>query len=475
MTRLGPFADAPDGIVPEGDTSAHVISAHDSYEHDAPAGALVSEPLGRTIRRVAVPAVIANLLMTMFHTVDTFWIGRYLGADALAAATSSVFWIWLVISIGEMVSIGVDAIAARRHGERRPRDAARTVGEGVLFGVALGCIIAMLTPVLLPTLFAVMQTSDAVTAIGSRYLGTYLLGMPLIFGFFAVDAAFRASGDTRTPLYVLAFTTILGLCLDPVLILGYGPFPAMGVQGAALATLVPRALGCIVGIALLRSRGMVTFAWPRREVIAAIARIGAPAATTGVAFSAIYVFLTRTTTQFGTPALAALGLGFRVEGIVYVVAVGFGAAVAAIVGQSLGAGDTERARKAGWSAAGIVSVLGFVMASITMMAPEWFAGIFTTDPAVVAEAARYLRIAAFSQLFLGAEVVLESAMGGAGWTLPPMLSSTAITALRIPLGAWAAAHYGTSGLWWTLALTAAARGIVMSVLWGSGRWRRVRV
>ncbi len=470
MTRPIPFADSPEGIVPEGDTSAHEVD-----EADAPAGALVGEPLGRTIRRVAVPAVIANLLMTMFHTVDTFWIGRYLGADALAAATASVFWIWLVISIGEMVSIGVDAIAARRHGERRPREAARTVGEGIMFGVALGCVIALLSPMLLATLFALMQTSESVTAIGSRYLGMYLLGMPLIYGFFAVDAAFRASGDTRTPLYILVFTTVLGLVLDPVLILGWGPVKAMDVSGAALATIVPRALGCIIGIMLLRARGMVSFAMPRREVMTAIARIGAPAATTGVAFSAIYVVLTRTTTQFGTPALAALGLGFRVEGIVYVVAVGFGAAVAAIVGQSLGAGDVERARKAGWSAAGIVSLLGFVMATITVFAPEWFAGIFTTDPAVIAEAAHYLRIAAFSQLFLGAEVVLESAMGGAGWTLPPMLSSTAITALRIPIGAWAAAQYGTAGLWWTLALTAAARGIVMSVLWGSGRWRRVTV
>lgn len=410
--------------------------------------------------------------MTMFHTVDTFWIGRYLGADALAAATSSIFWIWLVISIGELVSIGVDAIAARRHGERRLIEAARTVGEGVLFAVTLGVVIALLAPVLLSTLFVLLGTSDAVTAIGKRYLGTYLLGMPLIFGFFAVDAAFRASGDTRTPLYVLAVTTVLGLVLDPTLILGLGPIRAMGVTGAALATLVPRGLGFVFGIVLLTRRNMIVFAWPRAKVLGAIARIGAPAAATGVAFSAIYVVLTRTTTQFGTPALAALGLGFRVESIVYVVAVGFGAAVAAIVGQSIGAGDFDRARRAGWIAMASVSILGVVMATITTIAPTWFAQIFSTDPAVVIETARYLRIAAFSQLFLGAEVVLESAMGGAGWTLPPMLASTAITVMRIPLAAWSAARWGTSGLWWTLALTAAARGVAMSVLWASGRWRK---
>ncbi len=413
--------------------------------------------------------------MTTFHTVDTFWIGRYLGADSLAAVTGSIFWIWLVISIGEMVSIGVDAIAARRHGERRPREAAHAVGDGVVFGAALGGTIALLSPFVMTLLFAIMQTNVAVTDIGERYLGAYLLGMPLIFAFFAVDAAFRAAGDTRTPLYILLFTTAMGLLLDPLLILGGGPVRAMGVRGAALATIVPRGVACVLGVWLLRRRRMMTFGAPRPAVWSQIARIGAPAATTGVVFSFIYVLLTRTTTQFGTPALAALGLGFRVESIVYVVSVGAGAAVAAIVGQSLGACDAERARKAGWSAVRLVSTIGAVMALITVLVPEQLASLFTTDAAVIAEAVRYLRIAAFSQLFLGAEVVLESAMGGAGWTLPPMIGSTAITALRIPVGAWAATQFGTTGLWWTLALTAAARGVLMAGLWASGRWRRVKV
>jgi Na+-driven multidrug efflux pump len=172
----------------------------DASEPGAPVGALVSEPLPQTIRRVALPAIAANLLMTTFHTVDTFWIGRYLGADSLAAVTGSVFWIWLVISIGEMVSIGVDAITARRHGERRPREAARTVGDGIVFGVGLGTVIALASPLLMPFLFALMETNAAVTAIGSA-TRLLLLGMPLIFGFFAVDARLRRR-HTRTPLYI---------------------------------------------------------------------------------------------------------------------------------------------------------------------------------------------------------------------------------------------------------------------------------
>jgi putative MATE family efflux protein len=410
--------------------------------------------------------------MTTFHTVDTYWIGRTLGAQALAAATSAIFWIWLVISAGELVSIGLDAVAARRHGERRPSEAARAAGDGMQLALAMGGVVALAAPWVLPWLFAVMHTDAAVSAIGRDYLGTYLVGTPLLFGFFAVDAAFRAKGDTRTPLQLLAATTAVALLLDPLLIRGAGPIPALGVRGAALATLVPRAIACVAGAWLLHRRGLLVLARPRWGVMASIARIGAPAAATGVAFSAIYVALTRITTQFGTPALAALGLGFRVEGVVYVVSVGVGAAVAAIVGQSLGAGDVRRAQRAGWLGTLAVSGVGVLMAVVSLAFPEPVAAVFSDDPAVVAEAARYLRIAAWSQLFLGAEVVLESAMGGAGWTLVPMVGSTVITALRLPLGAWAAGVWGPTGLWVTLAGTAAARGVLMAVLWWWGRWRR---
>ena len=277
--------------------------------------------------------------MTTFHNVDTYWIGRHLGATSLAAATSSVFWIWLVISIAEMVSIGSGAIVSRRHGQRRPSEAARTAGEGICFALLLGSGVSLVLLMLLPQLFASMRASTDVAQVGQQYLGAYLRGMPLIFGFFAVDAAFRANGDTRTPLLMLTVSTALALVLDPVLILGLAGAPALGVKGAAIATLVPRGLAFVCGVYVLWRRKLVVFARPRWDVIARIARIGAPTAATGVAFSAIYVVLTRTTTQFGTPALAALGVGFRIESFVYLFSVGLGAAVAAIVVRVLAQGS----------------------------------------------------------------------------------------------------------------------------------------
>jgi Na+-driven multidrug efflux pump len=206
-----------------------------------------------------------------------------------------------------------------------------------------------------------------------------------------------------------------------------------------------------------------------------VARVGLPTAVTGVLFSLIYVVLTRTTTRFGTPALAALGLGFRVESWLFMVGVGFGAAAAAIVGQNLGAGRADRAERAGWITTAYATLPGVLACVLELVVPERLAAIFSRDALVIAETARYLRIAAVSQLFVCAEVVLEGALGGAGATVPPMLTSTALTASRVPIGAWAAARFGPAGLWWTISLTASARGLVMIGLWKAGWWKRRRV
>ena len=433
---------------------------------------LVEDPLARTIARLALPAVASSLLMTLFTSVDMYWVGRYVGPEALAAVSTSVFWIWLVIAAGEMVSVGLTAVAARRHGQRDPRAAATIAGNALLFSLLLGLAIAAVGIALLPQLFAVMGMPADIAQLGRRYLGAYLLGAPLVFGFFAVDAAFRASGDTRTPFALLTVSITVTLVLDPVLILGLWGAPQMGIAGAAVATVLTRGAAFVMGLVIAVRRGIIDLRHPRPFAIGAVVRVGLPTAVTGAFFSLIYVALTRTTTQFGTPALAALGIGHRVESWLYMVGVGFGAATAAIVGQNLGAGRVDRAERAGWISVGFCTILGTVTGAVALVFADPIAGWFSPDPAVVAEGARYLRIAAAAQMFLCMEVVLEGALGGAGDTLPPMLASSALTAARIPLAMWAAPRYGAAGIWWVLTATSIARALAMVALWKAGRWKR---
>ena len=436
---------------------------------------VVQDPLSVVIRRLALPAVASNVLMTVFASVDAFWVGTRIGASGLAAVSTAVFWIWMVIALAEMVSVGLTAVAARRHGERRSSAAARIVGETMSFALALGAVVGIAGALSVDHLFAVMQTPPEVTALGRDYLRIYFLGAPLIYGYFAVDAAFRAAGDTRTPFVLLLVSTLCTLALDPVLILGLGGAPRLGISGAAIALVLTRGVAFLIGFVMLTRRGMLRVRPATLATLRTIARVGLPTALTGITFSLIYVALTRTTTQFGTPALAALGLGHRVESWLYTIGVGFGAAAAAIVGQNLGAGQPDRAARAGWITLGYASVPALIAAIAALLIPEKLAGLFTTDPAVIEVAVRYLRISAIAELTVCAEIVLEGALGGAGHTVPPMLTSTALTALRIPLAWWAAARWGVDGIWWTISLTAVARGLAMIALWRAGGWKHKSV
>ncbi len=433
---------------------------------------LATDALPRVVIRLGLPAVASALLLTMFVSLDASLVGHFIGGAGLAAVSTSIFWIWVIISLSEMVSVGLTAVAARRHGERRDDEAARAVGDALLFALALGVVTASCGLLFLPQLFAVMETPAEVTTLGMRYLGTYLAGSPLIFGYFVVDAAFRAAGDTKLPFVMLLCATIIAGLLDPALITGWGPFPELGIQGAAIATLCVRGSLCVVGVLLLRHRTLVTFGAVDWSRIGTIVRVGLPTAATGVVFSLIYVVMTRTTAHFGTPALAAIGLGHRIESWMYMIGVGFGAAAAAIVGQNLGAGQPDRAARAGWLTLAMTGVPGVIACAALLFFPDFLAGLFSTDAAVVAEASRYLRTAAYAQLVVSGETVLEGALGGAGWTLPPMITSTAITLARIPLAVWAAAEWGTTGIWWVISLTAIARALAMMALWASGGWRR---
>lgn len=436
---------------------------------------MLDEPIPVVIRRLALPAVASNVLMTVFASVDAFWVGTRIGARGLAAVSTAVFWIWMVVALAEMVSIGLTAIAARRHGQRRTDDAARVVGEATVIALALGAVVGVAGALSVDHLFAVMRTPPDVTALGRSYLRIYFLGAPLIYGYFAVDAAFRASGDTRTPFVLLLVSTVVTLVLDPVLILGLGGFPRLGIEGAAVALVLTRGGAFLIGIVLLLRRRLLRVRPATWSTFYALARVGLPTALTGITFSLIYVALTRVTTQFGTPALAALGLGHRIESWLYTIGLGFGAAAAAIVGQNLGAGRPDRAERAGWTTLYYASIPALGGALAALLIPEQLAGLFTNDPGVIAVAVRYLRISAIAELTVCAEIVLEGALGGAGHTVPPMLTSTTLTALRIPLAWWAAARWGADGIWWVISLTAAARGLAMIALWRAGGWKHKSV
>ena len=437
----------------------------------APAGRLAAGDLRPTILRLAVPTVAMMAFNTGFNVIDSVWVGRLIGPAALAAVSTAGFTVWVMLNLAEMLDVGVVALAARRHGARAPDQAARVAAAAVVTGLAAGLAASALGLAVLPRLFEIMRVPPEVAVLGRAYLHTWLLGAPLVFGFFALEATFRSSGDTTTPFLVLAGSAVLSVVLDPLLILGAGPFPKLGVEGAALASVMVRGVACLILAWLAFRRGHIRFREPDWASAPHIIRIGLPYSTSGILFSLVYMWLTRFTSRFGTPALAALGVGHKVEGVGFVAITGFTLAAAALVGQSLGAKDETRAWRAAWHTVGYALLVTVCTALACLFLPGVFVRLFTGDAKVIANGTGYLRIIAMAQVGQTFELILEGALAGAGYTFWPMVWSSSLTIARIPLAAWWSALWGVTGIWWAISLTATLRGVAMTVLWISGAWR----
>lgn len=434
-------------------------------------GALTTGPLRPMILRLAIPAVAMMACHFTFGLIDAMWVGRLIGPAALAAVSTAGFYTWILLSLGEMVEVGLIAVAARRHGEGVPDRAARVAAAAVLYAVAAGIVVSGTGLALADAMFRFMEVPREVAALGHEYLSTWLLGGPLVFGFFAIEATFRAAGDTRTPMLLLVTSVLLSLTLDPLLIAGIGPFPRLGVEGAALASVMVRGGGFLIGVGIALRRGLLPFRAPDWRSVPTLLRIGAPMSLAGVLLSFIYIWLTRFTAQFGTPALAALGVGHKIEGLGFIAISGLGLSAAALVGQNLGARQEDRARQGVRLTILYCLVVTVPTALAFVLIPERLVAMFTTDPGVIEDGSLYLRIIAFAQIGQTFEIVFEGALAGAGYTFWPMLIGTVFTALRIPLAAWWSRPLGLFGIWLALSLTAISRGIANTYFWLRGTWR----
>jgi putative MATE family efflux protein len=323
-----------------------------------------------------------------------------------------------------------------------------------------------------------MGTSEQVTSAGLTYLVVILLGMPAYFLFAWISAAFRAVGDATTALKLLALGAAVNVVLDPVLIFGIGPIPALGVGGAAAATVCSwlAALGrgwWILGRLGVRPRGTDLLRPPREESWRAL-KVGLPLGLEGALFSLIYIVLTRFTTLFGTDAVAALGVGHKLEVFNYFVCAGMGAAATTLVGQNLGAEDPVRAGRAAWRTLFLTILPVGAVTGALVLFPEGAVAVFIDDPGVVAAGVTYVLLVGLSQVFMATEVVLLGAFAGAHWTAVPAAVEIGFTAARIPLAYHLVQQgWGVEGVWFAIAVTTVIKGSVLAVLFAAQqqRWR----
>lgn len=431
---------------------------------------MVSGSIDRAILHLGAPAALSALLQAGFLVVDAFWLGR-VGPVALAAASTAGFVMWLAQTIGEGLAAGSGSViaAAVGSGSRLAVRRAAAAGHGLaVWGSVVVLVLGLLSN---RAIFEFMGTDRPVTEAGIAYMVVILLGMPAYFLFAWITAAFRAAGDAATALKLLAVAAVINLVLDPLLIFGVGPFPQMGVAGAALATVISWLVACSRGWWMLEGLdirpAVLDFLRPPRESWQAL-RVGLPLGLEGALFSVIYILLTRVTTTFGTPAVAALGVGHKLEVFNYFVCAGMGAAATTLVGQNLGAGAPIRARRAAWRTLFLtIGPVGLVT-TVLVTFPEAAVSVFSSDPEVVAAGTTYILIVGLSQIFMAIEVVLIGAFAGAQWTVVPAVVEISLTAARVPLAFWLVDQgWGVEGVWVAISVTCVAKGVLLAVLFAA--------
>jgi len=419
------------------------------------------------------PLVAGNLLQTAYNVADLFWVGR-VGEDAVAAVSLMFPTTWMFVSTATGVSAATVALVSQHIGADNERTAELAVAQSVLLAIGLGVALSLLGFAIRRPLVALIGAEGPVYDAALAYLEVILLSIPLTFLFFAFRAALRAAGDTRTAMWLVAISAGINIVIDPLFILGYEPLgiPAMGVRGAAWATLLSRGIATVTGVYILVDGGWgirmrVADLAPDPAMLRELIDVGYPASLDGLTRSFSAVALAGIVARFGTVPTAAYGVVIRVMSVSWTVSGAVGQATATGVGQNLGAGTPDRARSVTWiGTAGTMAAL-FAFAGVVFAFPGATMRLFGVEGAVVAEGIETFRVIAPFWAFFGGLMVVQGGFRGAGQTrVAFLLSLLSRWVFRIPVALVLAfpLAYGAIGVWWGMAFASVA-SFVVGVLW----------
>ena len=448
--------------------------------------------IGPKLAGLAWPLVLGNLLQTAYNLADMFWVGRVSG-EAVAAVSLMFPLSWMFVSTAIGITAATIALVSQHVGADQRRQADRVVGQTVLLALGASGLLGIGGWALRHEILATMGAEGVVFTDALAYIEVIFFALPLTFLFFAFRAALQGAGDTRTAMWLVLVSAGLNVIIDPFLILGWGPFPAMGTRGAAWATFASRAFATIVGVGVLLRGGFGVKLYladlrPDREVLKKLISIGYPATFDGWARSSAAVVMASFVTPFGTAAIAAYGIGVRLMSITWSVAGAVGQATASGVGQNLGSRTPERARQVTWIATGSTMLFLGAATVIALLFQAPLYRIFIDDPAIVAEGRTFVYVIAPVWAFFGGTMVIQGAFRGAGQTGVAMgLSLLSRWVFRVPVALVAAFSatvvvpwtgfsmdlgfgIGVIGVWFGYAFGGLAAFVVAVFWFRRGRW-----
>jgi putative MATE family efflux protein len=439
---------------------------------------LTGGSLNRAIVLLAIPMVLEMAMESVFAIVDIYFVSK-LGATAVAVVGLNESLMTLVYVTAMGLGMGATAVVARRTGEGDADGAAHSGAQALHLGVTLSLLIAIVGMIFAPDLLRAMGGDAAVVEAGTGYTRVLFGGNVVIVLLFLVNAVFRGAGDAAVAMRSLFVANAVNIALCPLLIFGLGPFPELGLIGAAVATTIGRGIGVIYALnRLRRADGQLKMERrhlaPDMPLMISILRISGTGMLQLFIAMASWVGLVRIVSSFGSEAMAGYTIGIRVILFALMPAFGLSNAAATLVGQSLGAGEPARAERAVWTAAlWNMFFLGAVGLAFILL-PEQIVSIFTTDSRVVPHAVDCLRIIACGFLFYAYEMIITQSFNGAGDTLTPtLINFFALWMLQIP-AAYILSHVvgmGPRGVYLAVTISYATMAAAGAYLFKKGKWK----
>ena len=432
----------------------------------------------KRILKLSLPVMMGEIMFSILSFVDRFYIAK-LGINEAAGSSLSSTIVWVLIALSTLITGGTIALVSRMVGEKNEKGVAKSAEQSILLALVLGLVLGGITYFFSADIIGFFNAEPVVERLGIEYFSILLLGYPLIMLGSTSGVIFQSSGNTKTPMMIFSGMSLMNIILDPMFIFGFGPIPAMGVRGAALATVLSELVACTwIAVLLYRDKKLKlnflsTFI-PDLTMIKRIFKIGMWSGMNSLSRPLSAIFLQRIITSHGTYFVAAFSFGIQWISIVFIFMQGMRVAISTLVGQFLGQNNHQGAEdttKAGLQF-GYIFILIVMAIGIPLSEPA--IGIFTSDPAVIEAGSSYLVIVFVGMLFNVPMTVCAAAFNGAGDTAPPTIVAFIANWIG-KIGFAAVATYsfglGINWVWLAITLSIVIEGIGLSIWFKRGKWK----
>lgn len=439
--------------------------------------------IDKAIFMLSIPMILEMIMESLFAVVDVYWVSRLNDNDAVATIGLTESVLTLVYSLAIGLSMGATAMVARRVGEKDFNAAKVAAAQALYIGLAISITVSIVGIFFSEDILRLMGASESLISNNSGYTRWMLTGNITIMMLFLINAIFRGAGDASLAMRSLWLANILNIALGPIFIFGLGPVPAMGVEGAAIATTIGRGSGVLYQLYhLFRGKGMIKFDRLnipfRIDIVARLIKVSLGGMMQFVIGSASWIFLVRIMSDFGSATVAGYTIAIRLIIFAILPAWGMANAAATLVGQNLGAGHPDRAEKSVWRSAFLNMIFLGSVGIIFLIFAKHFIGFFTNDPEVLKNGIQCLQIVCLGYAFYAYGMVISQSFNGAGDTkTPTIINFVGFWLFQIPLAYSLALvlDIGSPGVYAAISIAESVMAVAAILIFRRGKWKTVKI